>query len=178
VTVVSSSASDTSQSIFVRGYLNGVEVSETVSASGTTPVSTTAQFDRISKIVKSATSIGNITVTSGSVTLAIISPRTLDYNVNILRLFEAPSTAIIVAVPYYTKFIPMSDDNDAPVVECGDYLVARATAKAWKYKRQFNKAQVYDFEAERHWDDFIWQQDNDPNSLHQFKPVAYSRDIF
>jgi hypothetical protein len=178
ITVVSSSALDTAQEVFVRGYLNGVEATETLSLNGTSTVTSTLTFDRVAKISKSDTTYGNVTVSAGSVTLGILSRRSKDYSVSILRLFEAPNSAIVLSVPYYTDFISMTDNNEVPVVNCGDYLVARGTAKAWKYKRQFSKAAIYDAEAERLWDEYLWQQENDPNKPHQFRPVGYSRDIY
>jgi hypothetical protein len=178
VTVVSDSALDTDESVFVRGYLNGIEQTETISLNGTSSASSTSTFDRIAKISKSGVTYGAITVTRGSDTIGILSKRMIDYSVSVLRLLEAPSQGLVVAVPYYTDFVPMTDDNEVPVVNCGDYLVARGTAKAWKYKRQFSKAQIYDMEAERMWDEYLWSQENDPNRQHEFRPTPYSRDIY
>ena len=63
---VSSSASDTSVTLLVRGIAGGVEVNETVSLNGVTPVNTTNSYTRVTAISKSVATVGYVTITSNS----------------------------------------------------------------------------------------------------------------
>lgn len=179
LTFVSNSALDTSHTAFVRGIKSdNTECMETVNLNGTSSVSTTNSYVSIIGISKESTN-GSITITSnsGSITNAIISSETKDYKASIVRLFQTPNTALTINFPYLVKPLPLNNDGDIPVMDGGDFIISRATAKAWRYKRQFLKANEYDKEAERHLEVLQWDQENQPNQEHVFNVMAYNRDI-
>jgi hypothetical protein len=77
VEILSSSASDTTQTVTVFGRNTAGEiVSEAETLAGTTPQTTTQQFERILKITMSATAVGTVTVRkqSDDVTIATLEP--------------------------------------------------------------------------------------------------------
>ena len=76
-TIVSSDAGDTTQSIIVYGISGGVAASETIAlngADGTTPVAGATSWTEVHAVVKSAVTVGNITVTStvGGLTMFVL----------------------------------------------------------------------------------------------------------
>jgi hypothetical protein len=77
VEILSSSGSDTTQTVTVFGRNTAGEiVSEAETLAGTTPQTTTQQFERILKITMSATAVGTVTVRkqSDDVTIATLEP--------------------------------------------------------------------------------------------------------
>ena len=69
--VVSESASDTTQTLTVYGRnASGELINEVETLTGTTPVATTATFERLLRVVKSATSVGAVAAMSTSNTRA------------------------------------------------------------------------------------------------------------
>lgn len=77
VEILSSSAGDTTQTVTVFGRNTAGEiVSEAETLAGTTPQTTTQQFERILKITMSATAVGTVTVRkqSDDVTIATLEP--------------------------------------------------------------------------------------------------------
>lgn len=179
VSIASSSASDTTQSVLVRGTdANDIELSESVTLTGTTPAVTTNSYKEIRSITKSATTVGRITGTSNSaaVTNFVMAPADLDYKVKKLRLHYIPSSIITLNVPYYINPYPLSHDNDVPVFDCADGIELGATHRSWLYKRQGQKAQQYEILFEKWIVDTAWNQENQPNQTHTFSPKTYDRD--
>lgn len=178
--LVSSSAGDTTQSVVISGINgSGSYIVESVLLTGTTPVSTTNSYTRIMGIAKSATTTGTVTITSnsGGVTNALIAPSVLDYRVRVMRFYATPSSTITVFAPYLIQAIPLSNSYDVPVIDCADILELMATASAWRYKRQFAKANDMDNKAERAINTLIWDKENSPNLTHMINFTPYSRDI-
>ena len=180
ISIVSSSASDVSQSIRIKGTdANDVEVEESVTITGLSAAVSTNSYKSIRSVSKSASTVGRITGTSnsGAVTNFIMAPDNLDYKVLKLRLHYTPSNALTLNVPYHIKPTPMSNDSDAPVFDCADGIELGATAMAWRYKRQFQKAQEYERLFEKWLVDAAWDMENQPNQTHQFNPKPYERDF-
>jgi hypothetical protein len=175
LSIVSSSTADTSQTVYIRGLNGTTEVTESVTLNGTAAVVTTNSFTNISKITKQSSS-GYVTITAGAVTVAVIGARAVDYIVKIFRLLQSPANASTVYIPYSRELLPMTDDSDCPEADCGEFLIAKATAKAWRFKRQFAKGQYYDTEAEKYLDNLVWAEANQPNSSNFLNVVPYSRE--
>ena len=178
VTFSSSSASDNTQTVFVRGELLGVPMYETVTLLGTSPAVTTNQFDRIVGIGKSAVTAGAITATTNSaaVTVAIMSQEQLVHNVNIIKFYPAPSKSTSVGIPYIIDPMPMVSDYDYPLIDCSDCIEYGATSRALMYKRQFAKATDFNKLYEQQILLLIWDKENQPNDIHIFGHQSYSRD--
>jgi hypothetical protein len=177
VSFVSTSASDTSQTIYVKGFdANGYEDYDQVTIAGTTTASTTKSFIRILYIAKSSTSAGVITGTtnSGAVTVAVLSRAMLEHRVKMMRLVNIQNTAVTIEVNYIQKPMPLSSDYDYPIIDCADILEAGAEADAWRFKRQFSKAADLDIIFEKKLANLQFDYENQPNSIRTFRPRTYS----
>lgn len=181
-TVTSSSASDTSQSVFLH-YIdsNGAEQKETLSLSGTGDVTSSGTVERFISISKDADTVGYVTVTCNSQTIAVIDPERRSYRVRKMRLFLTPNGTTTIACPYIIKPLPMTDDNDYPLIECQDCIEAGARADYLKYLKKYGqyKDELLDFTVKL--EQIIYDFENKNNEVAQFLPLAhideYDRDI-
>lgn len=177
--IVSSSSADTTQSIFITGLdSNGRLVSETVTLNGTSSQNTTNSYTRINGIAKSSTTTGSVTITSnsGAVTNAIIAPSVLDYRVKVMRFYSTPTSTLTIYCPYLRQAVPLVNSYDIPLIDCADVLELGATASAWRYKRQFGKAQEFERLYEKAINNMVWDKENSPNMTHMINFTPYSRE--
>jgi hypothetical protein len=177
ITFVSSSASDTSQKLYVKGFdANGYEDYEEVTVTGTTPVATSKSFTRVLLVAKSAVTVGTITVTSNSaaVTIAVLSRAMLEHRIKVMRLVNIPNSVCSIDVIYLANPLPMSGDYDYPIINCADVLEAGAEADAWRFKRQFAKASDLDVIFEKRLANLLFDTENQPNKINKFRPMTYS----
>jgi len=176
VSVVSSSASDASSPAVVIRYINssGCEVVETLTLTGTVAVSTTATVSRILGISKPVT-VGSITVSSTAGTHAILCPYAKTAQCVIMRLHQIPTQALTIKIPYYRKNMELYDNYDYPVLDLGDLIESGAKADAWKYKKQFAKAQVFELEFSQDLERYIFDQENKTDRVPQFVPATFNR---
>lgn len=176
----SSSASDTSITLLIRGISGGVEINETVSLNGTTPVNTTNAYTRIKAISKSGATVGKVTITSNSaaVTVAVMPPKMTTAYFKIMRLHYVPSSVITILCPYIIRPQQMIEDYDYPVIDIADLLELGAKADVWKYKRQFQKGSVFEAQFISTLADYIWDKENKNNGITQFAVQPYSREIY
>jgi hypothetical protein len=147
---------------------------------GTTPAVSTNTYLSIRSITKSATTVGRVTGTSnsGAVTVCVMSSADMDYKINILRLHEIPANAGTFNVPYVIRPYSLVNDNDAPVIQCAEIIEYGATAQAWRYKRQFQKAAEYERLFESNIIRMIWDMENQLNQTHLFNPKTTDRDNY
>ena len=176
--IVSSSVSDTTQTLFIRGIVSGAETYESVTLTGDTPVNSANSYTRIKGISKSAATAGYVTITSNSaaVTNALIPMETLETNYKIAVLHYVPATILTVAMPYIIKPMPLSQDYDYPIIDIGDLIELGALADCWRYKRQFGKAQTMEVMFNQQLQEYIFDKENQPNMVHQFEPTVFNRD--
>ena len=116
ITVVSSSALDTTQTVHIVGTSSGVEVSETLTLNGIGAVAGAVSFTSLRKISKSATTTGRVTATSNAavVTNVVISPRRLIREFQPIRLWPVPSAVSTILVRYIRNPVRMVDAGDIP----------------------------------------------------------------
>lgn len=178
VTVVSSSASDTSGPVvYVKGILaDGTEDYETITLTGTSNATGTKSFARILMLSKSGVTVGAITVTRGSDTLAVMARNRQASRYKIMRLISIPVGASTIELSYLQKIIQLSQDYDYPTVECEDVMEAGAKADGWRFKRQFAKAAEFEGIFEKRLANLAWDYENQPNQSHKFNPIPYSRE--
>ena len=178
LTLVSTSVSDTTQNILIRGISSDLEVYESVSISGTSSVTTTNSYTRVISISKSAVSVGKITATSnaGTVTVIAIPPVVTTPFFKKITFNYIPSSIITIALPYYIKPSVLVDDNDYPIIDVSDGIELGAIADTWRYKRQFAKASVFEGQFAQFLNDYIWDKENKPNQVQQFIPTTFNRD--
>ena len=105
ITVVSSSSSDTSQTIVVRGTVNGEDDVEEISLNGTSNAAGTKSFTAITAISKSDVTVGRVTVTtnSGAVTNVTIAPQEKTPFFRRARLYPEPDSTITITVKHYSQ---------------------------------------------------------------------------
>lgn len=178
LSVASSSASDTTQIIRVKGIdSNNIELNESITLTGTTPVNSINSYIEIRSITKSSTSLGRITITSnsGGATVAILSPADLAYSVMAIRLHYIPSGTLTISLPYQRNPYPLVNDYDQPVINAADIIELGATQKSWMYKRQFSKAMEYKRLYEMGIMDLIWDIENQVGRPKSFHPLPYDR---
>ena len=175
VSIVSSSASDTTPTVFVRGIVSSYEVTEEITLTGTTAATGSLSFSSIKGISKSGTTVGAVTVSCNSQTMAVLPPTIHESRYKIMFLHYNPSAVITIKMPYIISPAPMSDDDDYPVLDVADLIEIGAKADAWRYKRQFQKAQDMEILFEKELQRFIWEKENDPNRVTQFTPTIYDK---
>jgi len=178
LTIVSSSASDTTQTILIRGISGGVETYESVTLTGTTDALTTNSYTRIKGISKSAVTAGYITIDSNSaaVTQAVIPKETLITNYKLILLHYVPASISTIALPYIINPMPLSQDYDYPIIDIGDLIELGALADCWRYKRQFSKAQTMEVLFTQQLQEYVFSKENQPNMINQFIPETFDRD--
>jgi len=116
VSIVSSSASDTSQTARVRGKLSGVDVSENLTLNGTTTVTSTQTFDEVHSVRLSTVAAGIITATenAGSTTLVQIPVNKLFMQYQQITLYPEPSAADTMRITTIRGPRQMVEDDDIP----------------------------------------------------------------
>jgi hypothetical protein len=72
--------------------------------------------------------------------------------------------------------VALSGTTDTPLIPCEDAIEAGATADAWRYKRQFRKAQAMEAVYADLMSNLMWDTENQPAYPRQFTPKTYDRD--
>lgn len=118
---VSSSSSDTSQSMTVFGTVAEYPHYENIALNGTTTVSTTNLFTAVERVVKDGSTLGRITVSSivDSKTLAVIpmGDTTAGVLYKKIQIYPLPDTEFPINIQYYKD--PYRLVNDYDVHELG-----------------------------------------------------------
>jgi hypothetical protein len=176
VSFVSDSASDTACTIHVRGLdASGRNIYEEKSLNGTSSVSTSSTFSKILGLSKSNASLGTVTFTIGATTVAKLAPESVESRSKVIRFIATPTMTVNIRIDYIQKELPLNSAYDYPIIDCADVLEAGATADAWRYKRQFAKAQVFEQIFEKRLANLVWNEENQPNQVHYFKPARPNR---
>jgi hypothetical protein len=176
VVVKSSSASDTTQTVLLRGIVSGSEVYESITLTGTTPASAASSYTRIIGISKSASTTGftSIYENDGVTVLSMLAPEQLESS---YRILNVPSRSCVYKLRIKRRVLPLSQAYDYPLVkDVADIIELGATAEAERYKKQFSKAQAYDVMYEKMIGEKIFQREAQPNRIYQFTPQALDRD--
>jgi hypothetical protein len=93
-----------------------------------------------------------------------------------IRVWNTPSTPIALRLPYMVKPTALSGSTDTPLIPCEDIIEAGAIADAWRYKRQFAKAQAMEAVYADLMSNFMWDVENQPSYPRQFTPTTFNRD--
>ncbi len=152
IEVLSSSASDTSQTVRIVGYdANGLLRTESLTLTGTTfvPGTITYASGKVLRISKSADTVGIITVrkATGDTTLVKLAPTETSARFKIISFYPIPSSAITIYMEYFTYIRPLEGDNDVPdLPEKWIWLIrVGAMAKVYQYQGKeglFNTTQA------------------------------------
>jgi len=92
-----------------------------------------------------------------------------------LRLHFVPNGAYNIVFPYMVKPTALSADTDEPVLGLEDVIEIGAEGDAWRYMRQFSKGKEFEMMFNNHLADYIWDKENQPNQVMQFKPVTFNK---
>lgn len=92
-----------------------------------------------------------------------------------LRFYKTPASAIVIQMPYILGYAPLVNQSDLTIIDCDDACEYGATADAWRTKRQFAKAADFEKQYEQTIQEMIWETENDPNRIVQFRPQVYPR---
>ena len=168
-------AADTSQTIQIRGIASNVEVYETQTLTGTTPVESTYTYTRITGISFDAVRTGIVTVTSNSaaVTIATIPLGMLDTRFKLMKFHYVPVTVSTINIPYIIKPSPLAQDYDYPLLDVADLIELGAISDCYKYKGQFQKSQTFELMFTQGLAEFIFDQENKEEPT-QFTPTTFS----
>ena len=100
VTVASSSASDTTQTVLIKGLVSGQVDYEELALNGTSQVTGSKQFSEIYAVSKSDVTVGRISVLSNGATVTNATIPTQDKVVRMrrLRLYPIPSSTLTITV--------------------------------------------------------------------------------
>ncbi len=180
VIIKSSSASDTTQTVLVRGITSAAnETYESLTCNGTTAVTASNTYTQILGISKSASTTGKISVyeNDGSTLKAELSPESLVSRYKILNLYPIPSGAVTIDLRTKRKVLPLAQSYDYPIIEdISDIIEAGAQAEVWRYKRQFSKGNALETQYQVLKYDRIHREVAQPGIVHQFQPESLNRD--
>lgn len=179
IRVQSSSASDVSQSVRIRGLVSGVELSEQVLLTGTTPVSSTNSFTTVYQISLNATCVGKITAdaNSAAVTIGVIPIGMTQAFYKRLKLHYVPSGTFTLRRTFRRRFLPLSNADDyIPDGEIQDIVELFAEADAWRAKRQFAKAADLINDAGGQLQDAVFRRTASADKMHQMAVLPDPRD--
>ena len=137
----SSSASDTSVTVRVEGYLDSsltILGFEDITVTGTTAVAGTTTFYKITKVSKSADTIGYITLEDSSANdLTILDSIGRVSHHKAFDLGRIPDDSTTnMRILYKKKFRKLVNDNDYPFIEADDFLIFNAASLAMQQEKE------------------------------------------
>jgi len=178
ITAVSSSGSDTTQSIFVRGISGSAEFYETKTLNGTSSVATNNAYDYILELGKSASTTGKITITytTGGETAAIISSESTEARYQRIGFHYKPSGSFDINIRYPRKVMPLVSTDEIPPIDISEGIELGAKADAWRTKRQFSFAADFETLYERWLDRYIFERQS--SMINRTYPTPYPRDNY
>ena len=170
ITVVSSSASDTTQTVRIRGLVSGIETTEAISLNGTTAVDSSSTYDADQDMLirVSVPCAGNITVIDkeDSGVLSVIPIGWLRRPMMKVALYPIPSStdtlkALVYRDPYY-----LTDDEDIPDLPKGweNLVLQGALIEAHRYAYEFEVADKLEKYFQNDIMGLLKQQGNSRNS--------------
>lgn len=142
VQVLSSSASDiTPMVIRVTGEVSGIAISENLTLTGVSAVTSTNTYDAGAEIqVTAGTSNSTLQDLAGVVTvrekttttnvLAKLAPNERSPLYRWIRFSVMPASALTAEIWYKKRWMPLVNDNDAPIIPCANELVEGIVADA------------------------------------------------
>ena len=146
ISLVSSSASDTTQKVLVRGLVSSCDDYEEVSLNGLTTVFTTKSFSRVDSVSKSADTAGRVTLTVGATTLLTLGPLEVSPRIRKIRFFPEAGSSITATLKHYkAPVIPVNAYDASEIPTRWDYVVeqfAFALAIQSKGKDQADEAAI------------------------------------
>jgi hypothetical protein len=188
IQVISTSASDTSPKVIrVTGEVSGIQVSESITLTGTSAATSTSTFDSGCEMTVSAgTSDGTLSDLTGVVTvrektttsnvLAKLAPEERAPYYKWIRLSPTPSSAITAQVWYKRKWKPLNNDNDVPIIPCANEIVEGVIADALWEDGQEASARAQESKFGNSVTE-LWYSRRPRNLIKQAVPENYDSDL-
>ena len=152
IQVLSTSASDVSPMVIrVTGEVSGMPLSESIVLTGTVAANSTNTFDSGAELfITAGTSNGTLQDLAGTVTIRekttttntigqIAATERAPYY-KWIRLSTTPASAITAQVWYKKKWLPLTNDNDAPIIPCANEIIEGIVSDALLEDGQINEA--------------------------------------
>lgn len=156
LSLVSTSAADTSQKVVVRGLVSGVERYEVIDLNGVAAVSSTLTYDasQYLEIQKSAATTGIVTITSNAsaVTIATIPPEDLKLEIPWIRFRYVPSSVKAIRYWFYKRDRVLTSLYEIPdVPDIAHLNVLLSGLLKWMHASggDYNQSTFYDGEMEK-----------------------------
>ena len=142
VQVLSTSASDVSPAVIrITGEVSGMPVGENITLTGVTAVASSNTFDASAELQITAGSssavltdlVGVVTVREKTTTanvIAKLSPSERSPFYKWIRFSVMPASAFTAQVWYKKRWLPLTNDNDAPLIPCANEIVEGVVADA------------------------------------------------
>lgn len=142
VQVISTSTSDiTPMVIRITGEVGGIAIGENIILNGTSAVTSVNTYDANSELqITAGTSTGILQDLAGVVTvrekttttnvLAKLAPNERAPYYQWIRLSVTPASALTAQLWYKKRWMPLVNDNDAPVIPCANEIIEGVTADA------------------------------------------------
>ena len=154
VSIVSSSAADTTQKLLIRGLVGGYDDYEQVSLNGTTTVFTTKSFSKITSVSKSEETAGRLTLTVGATTVLTMGALETTVRLRKIRFFPEAGSSITATIKHYkAPVIPVTLYDTHEIPSRWDYVIeqfAFALALQSKGKEQAEEAAIQFALAEKY----------------------------
>jgi len=153
---VSSDATDIGQVVEVWGMVSGEEVNESVILNGTTTVTTSNTFSRITRIgtdtsSKDSSRAGHITITgtTSTVEYSVITAQNNDARYQALRFQDLPSSATTLTIAYKKRVEPLINDGDTLEIPADLILFELAAADILRQQGKYSQARDHEQLAAR-----------------------------
>jgi|DEB0MinimDraft_3_1074331.scaffolds.fasta_scaffold53505_2 hypothetical protein len=153
VTIKSTSTSDTTGVVRLRGTYNGLTCEESLNLSGTSQVTSINFYDELIHGSKPVT-VGSVIINTVEATpdeVGVILPDETERRHKRIQLvydFETSDPEEVITILVKRRCTPLRHDNDTPAISnLDDALIAHAVADMLELERQFAKAQTKRQEA-------------------------------
>ena len=174
VKMSSSNTADTG-AVRIQGMHNGNEISETLSLSGTTDVTSQYYYDEIYTLSKPTTAgfVRVKTANTAANELQVLLPEENERRHQRIQLHRDINEAQALSILAKRKPTPLSHDNDSPQLAfCVNALIAYAVADMFTRMRQVGKAQVQLQEASAQMASMMDQDKQQRANVVRFVPEA------
>ena len=172
LTVVSDSASDTTQILRVRGYsTEDIIIQEDIQLNGLTGVAGTrtyrAELALISVGLADTDLVGRIALTQSANTGGRLSPSEHSIQHKVFRLLPRTDTAKTLVVIYEVEMPSLRDDNDIPMIPVSQFLIEMGKADIWRHQRKSTLADKHEQKARDHLERLISKRQMTTVRVHQ-----------
>lgn len=172
LTVSSSAAGDTTQSLRVNGKKTSTSdiITETISLNGTTGVNSANNYDDILTLSLSAVTTGIVTITDGTNTLCTINPGELTSRYLKIRFQPVPNTNETMYLTYKRRFRKLINDEDVIEINIEPLIIQGAFVDVLKEMGKFEEAQTEGQEFQQLLSTYIMEKETQSDNQPVFQP--------